>query len=340
MNHKKIEKKVIIKEEDEYEGKPCIDYLITSIIETKKKIEKIHSIISEECAKDSKNKILTKEEEKEINKEFIKIFNINSNKEEKIFDYLNELNQNHIKKYKKIFKFLNLNLIARNNNKILTEEKEENNKKEKNEIKNLQIIEKKENKNLEKEDMINKKVEVDNIVNNSTEKNISKNKNEINDNENDKELDNDIIINENDDSIININLNEYLNNYQRKKNNEILLNNVSNSKSKSEEQFNDNFDNNFSNNKKENLELNTNRNMKFDNSNNLIYKSYKNNSQYYKKLTKNQINAISIQHQNKKIKENEDEIFKKGGTSNNVTNINLSSRGFDDKNENFSCDIF
>ena len=125
----------------------------------------------------------------------------------------------------------------------------------------------------------------------------------------------------------------------KEKNNEILLNNVSNNKSKSEEQFKDNFDNNFSNYKKENLEVNTNRNMKFDNSKNLIYKNYRNNSQYCKKSSKNQINSKSIQHQKKKLKENEDEIFQKRGVSNNVANINLSSTPFDDKNF-FSCVIF
>ena len=124
MSGKKKGKIIIIKEEDEFEGNSCIDYLISSMNEMKKKIDNIHNEISDKFEKNYKNEALTKEEENKIHADFNKMFNINENNQEKIFVYLNQINQNHINKYKKIFKFLNLNLVVENDMKKINEEKE------------------------------------------------------------------------------------------------------------------------------------------------------------------------------------------------------------------------
>ena len=126
MNEEKKKiKKTTIKEEDIYEGKQFIDDLITSVNEIKNKIDNIHSIISNKIVKENANKNLTKEEEKKINEEFSKAFNIKINNQKKIFEYINDINQNHIKEYQNIFNSLNLNLIPNNDNNKRYE-KEEN----------------------------------------------------------------------------------------------------------------------------------------------------------------------------------------------------------------------
>ena len=122
LNKKKV-KKIIIKEEDEYEGKSCIDFLISSMNNIKKKIDQIHLKIYDDYEKEIKNNSLMKKDEEKINEEFHKIYKINEINQENLFDFLNNINQSHIKKYKKIFKFLNLNLISENSIKTVNEEK-------------------------------------------------------------------------------------------------------------------------------------------------------------------------------------------------------------------------
>jgi hypothetical protein len=56
MNDEKIKnKKIIITEEDKYEGKPCIDYLISSMNDMKNKIEEFNVKISDKLNKQKKS---------------------------------------------------------------------------------------------------------------------------------------------------------------------------------------------------------------------------------------------------------------------------------------------
>ena len=112
MNEEKNKlKKIIITENDEYEGKFTIDYLISSLNDMRNKIEKIHLEMSEmtdKLEKENKNENLLKDQEEIINEEFKKCFKIENNNQEKILDYLNDINQKHKLIYRKIFNSLNI----------------------------------------------------------------------------------------------------------------------------------------------------------------------------------------------------------------------------------------
>jgi hypothetical protein len=103
-------KKIQISENNLIEGQPILDYLISLIKEEGKKINEIHNDISQKLVENKKGD-LTKEEKDKINKKFNKAFNINSEKNKNLFEIINAINKNHIKKYKTILNFLNLNLV-------------------------------------------------------------------------------------------------------------------------------------------------------------------------------------------------------------------------------------
>ena len=153
-------KKIQISENNLIEGQPILDYLISLIKEEGKKINEIHNDISQKLVENKKGD-LTKEEKDKINKKFNKAFNINSEKNKNLFEIINAINKNHIKKYKTILNFLNLNLVLekkedvqKNIQKELTKNKEsqlENdeinyNQKITDKIKETGIIQKPENK--------------------------------------------------------------------------------------------------------------------------------------------------------------------------------------------------
>lgn len=433
LNKKKV-KKIIIKEEDEYEGKSCIDFLISSMNNIKKKIDQIHLKIYDDYEKEIKNNSLMKKDEEKINEEFHKIYKINEINQENLFDFLNNINQSHIKKYKKIFKFLNLNLISENSIKTVNEEKstkkninnknakindkitreninkneenilessikeelgkrgrkdiEKKYKKEENEKENIELKINKENNifeqgeysnklNIKNEDKIFKsKKEIDiNVknpiyINNKNEvKNIKQNnpiqhniensfwkdnigKKEIlnfNENKNDdKDIDNEIIINENDDSFDNINMNSYIIKNKRNKYNKISLKNSSNNTSSLQEQptiINDNFDNNnsyFKNDNKISKEIPTinfiNINKKLHFSSNIIINDFQNKTEL-KGIKDNNLYEVKIKEKKSKINKNEQKTTKRRILNNKAT-MNLSYTGLDDKNEICSCIIY
>ena len=103
-------KKIQISENNLIEGQPILGYLISLIKEEGKKINEIHNDISQKLVENKKGD-LTKEEKDKINKKFNKTFNINSEKNKNLFEIINAINKNHIKKYKTILNFLNLNLV-------------------------------------------------------------------------------------------------------------------------------------------------------------------------------------------------------------------------------------
>ena len=169
MNEEKNKlKKIIITENDEYEGKFTIDYLISSLNDMRNKIEKIHLEMSEmtdKLEKENKNENLLKDQEEIINEEFKKCFKIENNNQEKILDYLNDINQKHKLIYRKIFNSLNIDLVPvkktiLNKNENLNLIQKENNNIEKeiklkldrnDDIKNeKRIVEKDINKNIDK----------------------------------------------------------------------------------------------------------------------------------------------------------------------------------------------
>ena len=156
MNEEKSNIEAIkIKPNDKYEDLPILDVLLSSMNETINNINNIHSEISSKIISNNNDYISDKEEEK-INEEFNNAFNFNNN-EKNLFEFINDINKNHIKKYKMILNFLNLNLST---DKSIKKEKE--NEKDKqieknNNIKISQSNDKKEfeiiNENQEKKDV-------------------------------------------------------------------------------------------------------------------------------------------------------------------------------------------
>ena len=156
MNEEKSNIETIkIKPNYKYEDLPILDVLLSSMNETINNINNIHSEISSKIISNNNDYISNKEEEK-INEEFNNAFNYNSN-EKNLFEFINDINKNHIKKYKMILNFLNLNLSI---DKSIKKEKE--NEKDKqieknNNIKISQSNDKKEfeiiNENQEKKDV-------------------------------------------------------------------------------------------------------------------------------------------------------------------------------------------
>ena len=108
-----------------YQGKPVLDYIITTMKELNNEIQEIHNDIS------YKNTNITieekiKDKDEKIIEEFNNIFKNNENNLS-LFEYINNINKNHIKKYLAILDFLNLNIVY---------EKNKENKKEQNQNKN------------------------------------------------------------------------------------------------------------------------------------------------------------------------------------------------------------
>ena len=103
-------KKIIISPDDKYEGKPVLDYLISSLKEAENHINNIHNNLSNIINNKHVEKI-KKEEEDKLDEQFNKVFN---KKNMNLFEFINDINKNHIKKYKTILKSLNLNLILDN----------------------------------------------------------------------------------------------------------------------------------------------------------------------------------------------------------------------------------
>ena len=435
----KKNKKIIISEEDKYEGNSCIDYLISSMNEMKNKISEIHFEIAYKSEFNKDNTNFTKEEENKINEEFNKKFNIKENNKEAIFEYLNDINLNHIKQYKKIFTNLNLNLIAEhehnniinyndinNNEKIVDELKIKINPKKYNEeiiINNIDNEENEENKLIENEiinQIIKPKKEIQIQIRNENYETIEKEKekekennttkdnekmeieeqeqssqiNGINkdkllesdyllndesnpicemkvnivknniyfnnnileddkDNEFDNDNDNEIIINENDDSISQININEYVIKNKRNKQKKISLKNISNRTSTLIEQItiiNDNYDSNYSFYKNNNKVINTipvnQYNKEYNNINYINSDNNKNNiindfeyENYKKEDTKNNLNDEQIKNNKNKRKQLEQKLNKKDNQNNNAT-TNLLYSGLDDKSEICTCFLF
>ena len=113
---------ISISKNNNYEGKHILDYIISSMDETKIEIKEIHNDISYKN-NNTKNNENIKEKNEEINDKFNKVFKNNENNMN-LFEYINNINKNHIKKYKSILNFLNLNIIFDKNN----EKKENQNK--------------------------------------------------------------------------------------------------------------------------------------------------------------------------------------------------------------------
>ena len=111
---KRKSKRIKITSSDIYEEKPILDYLISLMDETKNRINSIHQETSEKIINNEDEKII-KENEQKINEDFNKVFNVNNKKDINLFESINDINNNHIKKYKTILKFLNLNLSIEKN---------------------------------------------------------------------------------------------------------------------------------------------------------------------------------------------------------------------------------
>ena len=135
---KKNSKKIKIKSNDKYEEKPIMDYLISSLEETKEQINKNHENISNKN-NNIKNEKISKEEEDKINEKFNKVFKINNKENENLFEYINNINKNHVKKYKTILKFLNLNLVFDNSEENIQEKKDQMNNNKSNKLKESSI---------------------------------------------------------------------------------------------------------------------------------------------------------------------------------------------------------
>ena len=155
-------KKIIISPDDKYEGKPVLDYLISSLKETENHTNNIHNNLSNIINNKHVEKI-KKEEEDKLDEQFNKVFN---KKNMNLFEFINDINKNHIKKYKTILKSLNLNLIL--DNKVDTK-KENLSNNPKNEIIESNVYKEPEISFNE----INKenKIEVGNIKNEKKQKN-------------------------------------------------------------------------------------------------------------------------------------------------------------------------
>ena len=352
MNDEKIKnKKIIITEEDKYEGKPCIDYLISSMNDMKNKIEEIHIEISDKLDKENKNinNNLTKEEENKINEEFYKNFQLINN-QDKMIEYINDINQNHIKKYTKIFKFLNLNLIAENNNnkkdiynnEEIIDEKINEKKSNVEIFRNNEINENEKMETKEQESQINEIIIKEKINENDyilTDENnkifeIKNSKssqyfNNITEDDKDNELDNDNIVNN-----------------QRNKQKNISLKNLSNNTSTLIEQLtiiNDNYDNNYSFYKNDNIIINTIPINQYKNEYNIninnINSNNNNNQNNNYKFKENLNNKKEIKNEKNKRKQNEQKLSKKGNMNSNGTH-NLLYSGIEDKSEICTCFLF
>ena len=179
-------KKIQISENNLIEGQPILDYLISLIKEEGKKINEIHNDISQKLVENKKGD-LTKEEKDKINKKFNKAFNINSEKNKNLFEIINAINKNHIKKYKTILNFLNLNLVLEKK-----EDVQENIQKELIKNKESQL----ENDEINYDQKISDKIMENGIIQKSEnkEENIPSN-NKIQVNEENLSKDKDILIN-------------------------------------------------------------------------------------------------------------------------------------------------
>ena len=365
-------KKIIIRKDDQYEGKSCIDFLISSLKEMKDEIEDIHLKICQNIENQNKFEILTQHDEKLINEEFTKNFKVNKNNKEQIFDILNTINKNHIDKYKKIFKFLNLNLIAgvdKSMNKNIKNKEgikdinfgkieKKINVYEEDDIKNLNINDKKEKENKYdiKDDKSNKKNKKINenfnekypkCTNKNTDVLSLKDKNKINiinqnkiiQNIKDDDIESEIIINENDDSIFPLNSNESLTNNHENENQNIFLKNTSNNPNKLLEHPNiinskkESFNNKF---KKEIKNINLIYSNKSDNKN--FINEYKDG---YRMNKENERNLLDSKFKNNKmkIKQHEQKLTKRNNIGNSHS-VNLAYTGFEDKDEICTCLIF
>ena len=148
--------------------------------ETNNQVNNIHSDISKKIQNNNIESI-TKEQEDKINEEFNQVFKINNENDKSIFNYISDINKNHIKKYKTILKYLNLNLVLEKNIDKKKDEIKENSKNESNFTVDSRIKDKHKEIIIEqkKEDKIIKK-EITQIQENLDDKNNDKNENNNN----------------------------------------------------------------------------------------------------------------------------------------------------------------
>ena len=131
MNEEKnIPLEINISKNNNFEGKPVLDNIISSMDETKNKIKEIHNDISYKN-NNAKNDHKITDKNEEINEEFNKVFK-NDEKNMTLFEYINNINKTHIKKYKSILNFLNLNIIFEKNSKNKEDQNQNVNNKESN----------------------------------------------------------------------------------------------------------------------------------------------------------------------------------------------------------------
>ena len=121
-----------------YQGKPVLDYIITTMKELNNEIQEIHNDIS------YKNTNITieekiKDKDEKIIEEFNNIFKNNENNLS-LFEYINNINKNHIKKYLAILDFLNLNIVYEKNKENKKEQNQNKINNESNIIQNSSII--------------------------------------------------------------------------------------------------------------------------------------------------------------------------------------------------------
>ena len=101
---KNIPIEISITKNSNYEGKSVLDYLISSMQKAKNEINEIHHNIS--CKNNNiQNDEKINDKNEAINEEFNKIFKKDENNLN-LFEYINNINKNHIKKYKAILNFL------------------------------------------------------------------------------------------------------------------------------------------------------------------------------------------------------------------------------------------
>jgi len=192
---KKKAKKIKITKNDQYEGQLVFDYLISSMEETNNQVNKIHSDISKKIQNNNIESI-TKEQENKINEEFNQVFKINNENDKSIFNYISDINKNHIKKYKTILKFLNLNLVLEKNIDKKKDEIKENSKNESNftvdsQIKDKHkeiIIEQKKEDKIKEKEMIQIQENLDDKNNDKNEKTCNKESSVRNNSENNNNI--------------------------------------------------------------------------------------------------------------------------------------------------------
>ena len=208
---------ISITKNSNYEGKFVLDYLISSMQDAKNEINEIHHNISYKN-NNIQNDEKIKDKNKAINEEFNKIFKKDENNLN-LFEYINNINKNHIKKYKTILNFLNLNLIFEKNNENKENKESQNqevNKKKSNLLKcssikyqEVNIGEEIEDRNKEKE--FQNKNDISNITEKSFNQDLASNNNkyntifeyEINDKKEKNEIEKDKITENISNSIIN-----------------------------------------------------------------------------------------------------------------------------------------